>query len=91
MCIRDRILKTAQLLRQAGEKIRQLGIDHPFLAREIISFSSPIGRKRIIEQSFEEVFDLLNKNLKDLIAHPEKIRAHKFEETSEEESAGAVG
>ena len=85
------ILKTDQLLREAGERIRQLGIDHPFLAREIISFSSPIGRKRIIEQSFEEVFDLLNKNLKDLIAHPEKIRAHKFEETSEEESAEAVG
>jgi len=83
------LVESDRLARQASEKIKELGIDHPFLAREIISFCSPIGRKRIIEESFEEVFEKLNSNLKALIKHPEKFREHKFEAV--EEGAEAVG
>jgi len=71
-----RLLKLDEIAREAMEKIEALGITHPFLYKEIISFCNPIGRKRKIEESIDEVLTKLELNLKDLVQNPEKIRAH---------------
>ncbi|GBC75078.1 hypothetical protein HRbin06_00391 [archaeon HR06] len=80
----DKVIRVDELVREAVEKVKNLGISHPFLHREIVSFCSPIGRKRKIDLAFNEVLDRLMENLKNLIMEPERIRSHKFEETQEE-------
>lgn len=74
------VLETDEATRQAVEKVKEIGISHPFLYREVISFCSPIGRKRKVTETLEEVFSKLKDNLEKLIREPERIRAHKFSE-----------
>ncbi|MEM3407629.1 MAG: ParB/RepB/Spo0J family partition protein [Nitrososphaerota archaeon] len=77
------IIETDNIARKAIEKIREIGIDHPFLYKEVVSFCTPVKRKRKVEQSFNEMFDALKENLKSLISNPHKIREHKFSTTIE--------
>jgi len=72
------LIKLDSIAREAVEKVKSLGVSHPFLYREIISFCNPIGRKRKVEESLEDVLTKLEENLRDLIQNPEKIRAHTF-------------
>ena len=74
------LLELDKVARKAVEKVKELGISHPFLYREVISFCNPIGRKRNVEESMEEVFTALKRNLEKLIDKPEMIRQHKFSE-----------
>lgn len=78
------VLETDVLTREAVEKVKEIGISHPFLHREIVSFCSPIGRKRKLDVTLEEVFEKIMENLKELISEPERIRAHKFAEVTYE-------
>jgi ParB family chromosome partitioning protein len=75
------VLETDEATRQAVERVKEIGISHPFLYREVVSFCSPIGRKRKVTETLEEVFSKLKDNLEKLIEEPERIRAHKFSET----------
>ena len=80
----EMVMEADRLTREAVEKVKELGITHPFLHREIVSFCSPIGRRRKLDLTLEEVFEQLQENLKKLINQPERIRAHKFSETAYE-------
>ena len=77
------LIELDNLARQAVEKVQEMGINHPFLYKEIISFCNPIGRRRKIEESFDEVMQALKSNLENLINEPDKIREHKFSEEME--------
>ena len=77
------LIELDNLARQAVEKVQEMGINHPFLYKEIISFCNPIGRRRKIEESFDEVMQALKSNLENLINEPGKIREHKFSEEME--------
>jgi len=72
------LIETDNIAREAIEKVREIGIDHPFLYKEVVSFCTPVKRKRKVEQSFNELFNTLKDNLKSLISNPHKIREHKF-------------
>lgn len=76
----DIVLEVDDVARRAVERVKELGITHPFLHREVVSFCSPIGRRRKLTESMEEVFGKLKENLRLLEAEPERIRAHKFSE-----------
>lgn len=77
------VLEVDSIAREAVERVKEIGISHPFLHKEVISFSNPIGRRRKVEESFEEVFEELRANLERLVANPEEIRAHKFSDEFE--------
>lgn len=72
------ILETDGIARRAVERVKEVGITHPFVYREVVDFCNPVKRKREIEESFEEVFAKLKENLQDLIERPEKIRFQVF-------------
>ncbi|RLF44899.1 MAG: hypothetical protein DRN29_07655 [Thermoplasmata archaeon] len=77
--IAQKLIELDTLARQAMERIEELGISHPFLYKEIISFCNPIGRKRKVDMNMEELIEILKMNLKELINNPERIREHEFE------------
>lgn len=79
------ILETDILTKRAVEKIKEIGISHPFLHKEIVSYCNPIGRKRKVSENLEEVFTKLKENLRQLINEPEKFKEHKFSEAVYEE------
>lgn len=79
------ILETDMLTKKAAEKVKEIGISHPFLHKEIVSYCNPIGRKRKVSENLEEVFTKLMANLKELINEPERFKEHKFSETTFEE------
>ncbi len=45
------------------QQMRQKGINHPFLWQAVVNSASPIKRKRIVEESYEEVMNKLKENL----------------------------
>lgn len=78
------LLEVERTAREAVERARSVGVDHPFVHRQVISLASPIGRKRLVEESCEEVLTALKRNLERLRENPEQLRAL----TWEEEEAG---
>ncbi|MHC1636259.1 MAG: ParB/RepB/Spo0J family partition protein [Candidatus Methanospirareceae archaeon] len=80
----EMVIEADRLTREATEKVKEIGITHPFIHREVVSFCSPIGRKRKLDLTLEEVFKQLQENLKKLIEQPERIREHKFSEMTYE-------
>jgi ParB family chromosome partitioning protein len=72
------VIEADGLAREAVDKVRGLGIEHPFLYKEVVSFCSTTKRKRKVKQTFRDTFEALDKNLRDLAADPRKLRAHKF-------------
>lgn len=74
------VLEVEELVREAVAKLQELGVNHPFLPRAVVSFSSPIGRKRIIEEGYEEVMGKLAENVRRLIADPQRFLSFRFEE-----------
>ncbi len=69
------IVESDNLARETIAKIKELGIDHPFLYNQVISSCTPMKRKRKVKQTFEALFEALQKNLKELAANPGKIRS----------------
>lgn len=51
------------MVSEVVQKMRQKGINHPFLWQAVVNSASPIKRKRIVEESYEEVMDKLKENL----------------------------
>ena len=63
----------ASLLKEVDEvatevvqKMRERGVNHPFLWQAVISSANPIKRKRIVDETFEEVMEKLKENLRRL-------------------------
>lgn len=77
------LIELDDLARKAVEKVQEIGINHPFLYKEIISFCNPIGRRRKIEEGFEDVMRALKSNIENLLSEPDKIREHRFSEEME--------
>ncbi len=73
-----KLLELDSLARSAMEKIEAMGISHPFLYKEIVSFCNPIKKKRKVEENIDEVLNTLEKNLNELVEHPEKFRVEEF-------------
>jgi len=68
------ILEADEVAKRAVERVREIGIDHPFVFKEIVSFCNPLKRKRKVEQGFEEVFAELKKSLQGIVERPEGFR-----------------
>lgn len=75
-----KLIEIDGMAREAVEKIEEMGVSHPFLYKEIISFCNPIGRKRKVDIKMEELIELLRMNLQELLKNPDMFREHKFEE-----------
>jgi len=61
---RANILKEVdEIAAEVVQKMREKGVNHPFLWQAVISSASPIKRKRIVEESYEEVMAKLKENL----------------------------
>jgi len=74
------VLEVEDLVREAVAKLQELGVNHPFLPRAVVSFANPIGRKRIIEESYEEVMGKLAENVRRLVEDPRQFLSYRFEE-----------
>ncbi|MER3602326.1 MAG: hypothetical protein C4339_06410 [Nitrososphaerota archaeon] len=61
-------------LKHVVEVLRATGIDHPFIHKEVVSFCSPIGRRRKVGESYEEVLQKLLQNLRELASNPQRFR-----------------
>jgi len=73
------VIETDALAKDVVNKVRrELGIEHPFLYKEVVSSCSAIKRKKKVKLTFAETFDGLRKNLGDLSDDPSKFRAHRF-------------
>jgi len=76
------VIEADALTREAVRRVRELGIEHPFLYKEVVSFCTPIKRKKKVKQTFTETFDGLKKNLGNLAANPSRLREHRFSSAS---------
>lgn len=74
----ETLLEIDTLVRQATQKVEELGVSHPFLYKEVVSFCNPIGRKRKVSHTFESAMQELRRNVEELIKNPEKIREHQM-------------
>jgi ParB family chromosome partitioning protein len=76
----EMLLEVERLVREAVVKIQELGVNHPFLPRAVVSTASPIGRKRIIEESYETVMRKLADNVRRLVENPREFLSFRYEE-----------
>jgi len=64
---RARLVKEVdQIASEVVQKMREKGVNHPFLWQAVIGSANPIKRKRIVEETFEEVMEKLKENLQKL-------------------------
>lgn len=68
------LVETEEIARRAVERVKEIGIAHPFVHREVVDFCNPIKGKREVGESFEGVFEKLKEGLRELIERPEMIR-----------------
>ncbi len=54
-------------------KLKELGIEHPFIYKEVVSHANPIKRKRIIVD-FDEVFSQIKENLEKMRENPAEFK-----------------
>lgn len=79
----DELIETHKLVGACSARIRQIGISHPFIYKEIVSFCNPAKRQRKVGDDFYRFFEKVRENLKELLKSPEKIRKHRFGADSE--------
>jgi len=72
------VIESDVLARRAVDGVKELGIDHPFLYKEVVSSCSIIKRKKKVKQTFAETFESLKKNLENLAANPSTFRRYRF-------------
>jgi ParB family chromosome partitioning protein len=58
--------------------IKKLGINHPFIYKEIVSFANPYKRKRKVSDTFDGLMSKVRQALEELRDKPEQFRKHKF-------------
>lgn len=79
------ILSVDEVARRVVEKLKEMGITHQFIYGEILSFCSPMGRKRKVEEDFNEFFEKVKENLKSLMDNPERFRYHESQASQEKD------
>ncbi len=62
----DRIEELHNKVNEIIVELRNRGVKHPFIRQYVISLVNPIKRKRIVEESFDDVLDKLMENLNSL-------------------------
>jgi len=72
------VLETDEIAKKAVERVKGIGISHPFVHKEVVAFCNPLKGKKKIEESVEEVFGKLKENLEKLIERPERIKLHEL-------------
>lgn len=63
--------------------VKRLGITHPFIYKEIVSFANPYKRKRKVADTFDGLMDKVQKALGGLRDDPAQFRKHKFSASAE--------
>ncbi len=69
----DILLENHYIVKEIVEQLKALGISHPFVYKEVVSYANPIKRKKVIVE-FDEVFQEVRKKLEELKNNPEQIR-----------------
>lgn len=72
------VLETDEIAKKAVERVKGIGISHPFVHKEVVAFCNPLKGKKKIEESVEGVFGKLKENLEKLIERPERIKLHEL-------------
>ena len=69
----DLLLQTEEQVREAVALIKEKGISHPFLHKELVSFANPLGKRRLVRESYENVLSALQDNIQRVIKAPERF------------------
>lgn len=75
----ERVLEINALLTEIAQKLKKMEKWHPFVYQQILSFANPYKKKRGPVE-FNEMFDLVLKNLQKAKENPEAILKEKIEE-----------
>jgi ParB family chromosome partitioning protein len=72
------LLKTHDAVMECVGAIKKLGVSHPFLYKEVVSYANPYKRKRVVKDTFDGLFAKVQQALQELLESPGKFRKHKF-------------
>jgi|GEM_PF-171454 ParB family chromosome partitioning protein len=61
------------IVKEIVSKLKEMGIQHPFVYKEVLSHANPIKRKRVIVE-FEEVISQIRENLEKMRENPEEFK-----------------
>ncbi|GBD03912.1 Nucleoid occlusion protein [bacterium HR19] len=68
------ILECHKIAREIVQKLKEIGISHPFIYKEVVSHANPIKRKRAVVVEFDEVFSQIRENLEKMRENPEEFK-----------------
>lgn len=69
----DTIYELHQIVKDIVSKLKEIGISHPFVYKEVVSYANPIKRQRAIVE-FDEIFSQIREKLMELRENPGEIR-----------------
>jgi hypothetical protein len=61
------------IVKEIVQKLKEIGIQHPFVYKEVLSHANPIKRKRVIVE-FDEVISQIRENLEKMRENPEEFK-----------------
>jgi len=61
------------IVKEIVQKLKEIGIQHPFVYKEVVSHANPIKRKRVIVE-FDEVISQIRENLEKMRENPEEFK-----------------
>lgn len=77
------LLANHDLAQECVGAVKKLGMTHPFIYKEIVSFANPHKRKRKVDDTFDGLMSKVQKTLADLRENPGQFRKHKFSAAGE--------
>jgi ParB family chromosome partitioning protein len=63
--------------------LKKIGLTHPFIYKEVVSFANPHKRKRKVSDTFDGLFEKVKHSMKELLEDPGLMRKHKFSVAAE--------
>jgi ParB family chromosome partitioning protein len=61
------------IVKEIVQKLKEIGVQHPFVYKEVVSHANPIKRKRVIVE-FDEVIFQIRENLEKMRENPEEFK-----------------
>jgi ParB family chromosome partitioning protein len=61
------------IVKEIVQKLKEIGVQHPFVYKEVVSHANPIKRKRVIVE-FDEVISQIRENLEKMRENPEEFK-----------------
>jgi ParB family chromosome partitioning protein len=61
------------MVKEIVQKLKEIGVQHPFVYKEVLSHANPIKRKRVIVE-FDEVISQIRENLEKMRENPEEFK-----------------